>query len=173
MTGTPTHRFEASIGIAAIARIDADHLAVGYDNGNIELLTSRTATPGDVPTTRSGYSFERTPSSPVTRILSGPMNTLIAGFGNGAVGVWSWRDGKRLADGRTHGPIEHLLLENHRLYAASALGQHLMWDLSTLYDERCTLLREVWASVPVVWQDARAITVPPPAKHPCHAEAQQ
>ena len=163
--GIPMKRVAASIGITSIARIDATQLAVGYSNGSLELVPVHTEPSSAQPT----YSFEQTPSSPVTRILLGPMDTLIAGYGNGAVGVWSWRDGQRLADGRIHGPVEHVLLEDQKLYAASSLGQHLVWNLSALYAERCALLREVWDRVPVVWRDGRAVAESPPASHACLA----
>ena len=112
-------------------------------------------------------AFDRTASSMVKRIAVGPMDTLIAGFANGFVGIWGVRDGKLLAEGRVHGLIEHLLLENNKVYAASSLGQHLVWDLNVLYADRCTLLRQVWQRVPVVWRDGRAVAAKPPAKHPC------
>jgi hypothetical protein len=99
------------------------------------------------------------------------MDTLITAFANGTVSLYSWRDGKQLATARIHGPIEHLLLENQKLYAASSLGQHLVWDLKALYADRCALLREVWQRVPVVWRDGRPVLEAPPLNHRCkHAE---
>jgi len=166
LSGEETLRLLASVGITAVARLTTDWLAVGYANGNVELLRSQ-ETSATTASATPNQSLERTPASGVTRIIPGPMGTLIAGYGNGFVGMWSMRDGKLLADGHIHGPIEHLLLEDHGLYAASSLGQHLVWDLSTFYVERCTLLREVWQRVPVVWQEGRAVAATPPANHPC------
>ena len=162
LSGEETLRLLASVGITAVARLTTDWLAVGYANGNVELLRSQ-ETSATTASATPNQSLERTPASGVTRIIPGPMGTLIAGYGNGFVGMWSMRDGKLLADGHIHGPIEHLLLEDHGLYAASSLGQHLVWDLSTFYVERCTLLREVWQRVPVVWQEGRAVAATPPS----------
>jgi WD40 repeat protein len=165
-SGARLGRHAASVGITSIARIDPGQLAVGFANGNIELVaTGKTSKPS--PPASMAYAFEQTPSSRVTRLLLGPMNTLIAGFADGTLSLYGWRDGKQLATARVHGPIEHLLLEKQKLYAASSLGQHLVWDLSALYAERCALLREVWKRVPVVWRDGHAVREPPPSDHSC------
>jgi len=168
-SGAGVGRYGASVGITTIARIDAEQLAVGFTNGNIELVAAsgKTGDPRESPA--FDYSFEQTPASPVTRILRGPMDTLIAAFADGTLALYSWRDGKQLATARIHGSIEHLLLEQPKLYAASSLGQHLVWDLSVLYAQRCVLLHEVWKSVPVVWREGRAVREPPPVDHPCWA----
>ena len=83
--------------------------------------------------------------------------------------MWSWRDGKRLAQARLHGPVQHLLVEGDRAYALSALGQNLTWDLKPLYVDRCTLLRSIWKEVPVVWRDGRPVFSLAPKGHPCLA----
>jgi WD40 repeat protein len=168
-SGKASKHLQANVGITTIARIDAGHLALGYANGNVEFVSAGTRAAGKPD--KSKFSLERTPSSVVTRIVAGPMGTLIVGYGSGFVGMWSMRDGKLLADDRIHGPVEHLLLEKRKLYAASSLGQHLVWDLSTLYATRCDVLREVWQRVPVVWKDGRAVLESPPPGHVCMASA--
>jgi WD40 repeat protein len=166
-SGVSLGRYAASVGITTIARIDTEQLAVGFSNGNIELVAASTKKGEQTKPPAVDYSFEKTPSSPVTRILLGPMDTLIAAFADGTLSLYSWRDGKQLATARIHGPIQHLLLDEPKLYAASSLGQHLVWDLSALYAERCSLLREVWKRVPIVWREGRAVREPPPTGHPC------
>jgi hypothetical protein len=63
--------------------------------------------------------------------------------------------------------VVHLHLEGDKLYAATDLGGHFTWDLSAFSIERCKLLQQVWASVPVVWEHGRAVKREPPAEHPC------
>ena len=170
--GTPTLKLARDKGITAVARIDSERLAVGYANGNLELIPAKTEGSAELTVATTGGTFDQTPSSPVTRLLPGPMDTIIASYGNGTVGMWSLRDGSRLADSRIHGPVEHLLLDGQKLYAASTLGQYLVWELSALYAQRCALLREVWNRIPVVWQEGRAARQTPPTDHPCqHASA--
>ncbi|MBI4703325.1 MAG: protein kinase [Deltaproteobacteria bacterium] len=124
-------------------------LAVGFREGNIELLSASGVRE------RHAFSFEGVPASAPVRMLAGPMGTLVAGYADGLLGLWDIGDGKQLARARLHGPVVHLLLEGEKLYAASALGEHLVWDLSAFYLGDCELLRRVWESVPVVWEQGR------------------
>jgi hypothetical protein len=107
------------------------------------------------------------PASEVRSFLPGPLDTLIAGYANGFLGIWSLRTGTLLYELRLHGPIEHLLFEGETLYAASTLGDHVTLDLGVLGRPYCDLMREVWAAVPVAWSDGHAIAQPPPNDHPC------
>jgi hypothetical protein len=147
-----------------LTRVDARHIAVGYGNGGIELVRAKAPAKSKAS---PALSFHKTSSSPVVRMMVGPMSTLIVGFANGVVGTWSLRDGRLLAERKLHGPIEHMLLEDQTLYVASALGQHLRWDFSTLYADRCAVLRELWRRVPIIWRDGRAVVTEPPSKHEC------
>src|SRR5262249_32676894 len=108
------------------------------------------------------------PSSPVVRLLEGPMNTLIVGYASGALGIWNQTDGTRLAYTRLHGAVVHLLIEDHKLYAATELGDSLVWDLGAFYRDYCELLKDVWAQVPVVWEGGDVVAQPPPTDHACH-----
>jgi WD40 repeat protein len=136
-------------------------IVAGYRDGNVELL----ATDGD--RYARSFTFEGVPASPPLRMLAGPMNTLIVGYADGLLGIWNVRDGTRLASSRLHGPVVHLLLEHHRLYAATELGEHLVWDLSAFYLDDCELLRQVWAQVPVVWESGHPAVRTPPSNHRC------
>lgn len=132
-------------------------MVVGYADGDLALCGSDEASP----------SFADVPASAPVSILEGPNETIIVGYASGVVGIWNQRDGTRLAHARMHGSVIHLLLEAHKLYAASDLGAHLVWDLSAFYRDYCELLREVWSRVPVVWQNGRAELEPPPGAHRC------
>ncbi len=155
----PSERLAASQGATAVARI-GKVIVGGYPDGSIEQLSSRSA--GE-----SSFPFEHAPAVAVVRLLEGPLGTVVAGHANGSLGVWSMRDGKRLAHARLHGPLVHLLLRQQKLYAASELGGALVWDLGDFYRDRCALLREVWSQVPIVWRLGHAAIQPPPAQHPC------
>ena len=168
MHGATMGSFVADVGVTAVARLGPTQLAVGFRDGNIEIVPTTAAKHGKGGAhTRTSYSFEHAPSSAVLRILRGPAGTLFVGYANGVIGMWSYHDGKRLEHARLHGPVTHLLLEKDKLYAATDLGQHLLWDLSVFYASRCALLRRLWQRVPVVWDDGRAKAEPPSADHAC------
>jgi len=161
--GQRSERRAIAAGAAAVGQVGAAFV-VGYRDGKIELLADH----GDGPA--PAVAFERTPVSPSTELLAGPMNTLIVGYLSGDVGIWSLTDGSRLAHARLHGPIAHLLLEDDKLYAASELGDHLVWDLGQLQRDYCELMAEVWRRVPVVWTEGHAVVRPPPETHRCRPD---
>jgi len=147
-------------GVTALTRV-GDWIAVGYGDGGIELVPTR---PGQV---RPGLSFESLPASPVVKLIAGPRGTLVSGYANGVVGLWSMRSGARLEHSRLHGPVIHVLFKGNRLYAASELGQHLVWDLSVFFQDYCQLLKQVWNQVKVVWKAGYPVARPPPERHRC------
>lgn len=158
--GEPRERVAISPGATAVGGADG-LVYVGYADGSIDVL------PLDPQGPRPNVTFERVPSSPVTRLVPGPMTTLFVGYRNGLVGVWDRQVGTQLRVAPLHGAIVHLRVADKRLFAASELGGSVVWDLDTFYADRCSLLREVWAQVPVVWQQGRAVELGPPAKHVC------
>ncbi|RLB54997.1 MAG: hypothetical protein DRI90_19780, partial [Deltaproteobacteria bacterium] len=159
--GSRSNRRNIDVGVVAVGRIGTA-LAVGYRDGKVEILPDK---PGDKP---PSVAFERTPASPPQQLMAGPMNTLIVGYRSGDVGIWSLADGSRLAHARLHGPIAHLLLEDDKLFAASELGDHLVWNLSQLRRDYCELMHEVWERVPVVWDKGHAVVRAAPQTHRCH-----
>jgi hypothetical protein len=160
LAGDPIGRRSVGVGVTAVGR-SAGFVVVGYRDGTIE--AQALAEDGAAPT---DY-FEPAASGPVLRIVPGPMDTVIAGYANGTVAMWNIVDGVRLGQARLHGPIVHLALEGHRLYAASALGRSLVWDLDVFARDYCDVLRDVWREVPATWHNGRAVPQPPPASHPC------
>jgi hypothetical protein len=179
--GQQTARHDAGAGIQALSWHTAsgaaadgrDWLIVGYRNGNIELRAvgrPPTSSGGTAAEARARLMLEQTPSSEPVRLLAGPLGTLIVGYANGVVGLWHLADGTRLAHSRLHGPVVHLVLEGHQLYAASELGGSLVWGLDAFYLEPCELLRRVWQRVPVLWRAGRAEPAPVPRDHRCYRE---
>jgi hypothetical protein len=152
--GKPRGHLRAARGVTAMAQAGPGRLVLGFRDGNIELLP----TAGQK---RPGHTFEQVPSAAVVRLVEGPQGTLIAGFANGVVGIWDRDDGKRLEHARIHGPVVHLLLRGSKLYAASELGHHLIWDLGLFFADRCELLRQVQSRVPVVWERGHPVIAPP------------
>ncbi len=159
-TGKRAARHTIDVGAVAVGQIGGA-FAVGYRDGKIDILEE----PSDGPTHTA--ALERPPTSPPTELLAGPMDTLIAGYQSGDVGIWSLADGSRLTRARLHGAITHLLLEDGKLYVASELGDHLVWDLSQLRRDYCELMEEIWERVPVVWTEGHATVRPPPETHRC------
>ncbi|MFH0899644.1 MAG: hypothetical protein V2A73_03320, partial [Pseudomonadota bacterium] len=160
LSGREKTSFDVGTGMMALARID-DWLVVGFKEGNIQLV------PVAADAARPTFAFEAVPPSPVTRIVAGPTGTLIAGFGNGLLGIWSLANGAQIDSHKMHGPVEHLLRDNAKLYAATSLGDWLVLDLAVFEAEYCDLLRSVWRRVPVVWEGGLPAPRPPPRGHRC------
>jgi hypothetical protein len=157
-------RYRCDPGVVSVAQV-GDWIALGNRDGNIDLVPVRGGA------RRSGFSFESTPSSEVVRILDGPAGTLIAGYANGTVGIWSMTNGMLLHRIRLHGPAIHLLLLEGKLYAATELGDHQVLNLGAFTLPYCELMQKVWRTIPVVWSDGLPRVQPPPGDHACRQKA--
>ncbi|MGC4113525.1 MAG: WD40 repeat domain-containing protein [Myxococcales bacterium] len=157
--GAERARTAADLGATALARLPGGALAVGFKDGNVELLAGSQA--------GAQFRFEDVPASPVERLLPGPMGTLVAGYANGLVGVWDAANGARLHVEQLHGPVAHLALSGRTLYAATELGDRTAVDLRVFHQPWCELVREVWREVPVVWEEGRPVARAAPPGHAC------
>ena len=150
---------DAGAGVRVITGSPAVGIILGYADGNIEVL--------DPQGQKRDFVLEDTPVSPVSSIALGPAGVVAVGYATGLVGVWGLEDGKRFDTVRLHGAVDHLLVENARLYAGTEFGQRLAWRLSDFLAERCAVLREIWAEIPFTWEGGRAVATPLPADHEC------
>jgi len=153
-------RYEADIGVTAMLPTER-WLVLGFTEGSVELI------PWQAGAERPALSFEAVPASAVTRMIEGPGDTVVIGFATGLVGIWSLRDGSRFSAMRIHGPVEHLLLHDSMLYAATSLGAHSGLDIGIFQLGYCELMRSVWDSVDTVWEDGRPVATPSPTAHVC------
>ncbi len=153
---------EAGTGATAVTRSE-NHLILGFPEGSIELYSL------GAECAREKVTFEGVEPSPVVTIMEGPTGTVVAGFANGAFGIWSTESGAPLYREQLHGPVTHLLMENERLHVATELGWHTTLDLHVFYRDYCDLLREVWTEIPVVWEEGRTVVRGSPAvdEHDC------
>jgi WD40 repeat protein len=159
--GDPLGKHNTGVGVTALTR-NARFVAVGFRDGTLE---ARRASDDSPPPTDF---FEQLPAGPVTRLVLGPMDTLIAGYAGGTVAMWNLHDGVRLAHARLHGPVSHLVLDGQKLYAATGLGRSLVWDLDVFSRDYCDVMREVWREIPVMWDRGRPVPAPaPPEDHAC------
>lgn len=165
--GAVTARHRTDPGITALAflsRSPGDSgrmLAIGYRDGNVEISSLKDGS-------MSGQrKLADVPASGVTRILAGSRGSIVAGFASGELGLWDGATGERYWRGQLHGGIAHLLIERGKLYALSELGAYTTQDIRALDSDYCTLMRELWARVPVVWEAGRATAREPPAEHAC------
>ena len=148
-------------GVTAMTRVEG-RLALGFRDGNIELMsTASRGIPGKL-------TLEDVPASEVVRLLAGPKGTLVAGFANGQLGIWSLENGARLRYSRLHGAVRHIALAGGKLLAATELGDHLALDLSTFDLGHCELLAKVWREVPVMWENGLPLKKAPAKDHPCN-----
>jgi len=153
-------RYPTGPGASAAAMV-GPYLVVGYHDGNMELI------PTDGRPRRSGFTFERVGAGGVARIIPGPPGTLVAGFVDGLVGLWSLKNGAQLWAERINGAARYLSLDDGALRAASELGQHRTVDLTLLQRPYCQVMRQVWAEVPVIWRGGLPVMSPPDRTHRC------
>ena len=158
--GASVREWTVGAGLTALIR-DGESLIEGYRDGEIVVPT---VTAGGAHAT---VEIEGTPASPVVSLLLGPMSTLVAGFANGTLGIWSLEDGAQLYSVKLHGAVVHLALEGPTLHAATELGDVHKQDLHAFQRPYCDVLREVWASVGVVWSDGIPLAKAPPSVHRC------
>ncbi|MFO8071097.1 MAG: protein kinase [Polyangia bacterium] len=137
-------------------------LAIGYFDGNIELVSLE----GDSPTSRR---LRDSPEIAVEITEPGPGEILIATSATGSVGFWHTRTGELLHRVELNGRPTIVHREGSRLYLASAIGDWRVLDLSVFGRDYCELLEEVWSSVPVVWESGHPLVREPPAEHRCLA----
>jgi hypothetical protein len=156
--GEPRPVVDTGPGVVAMTRV-GDRLLVGFRDGGIEFAGAES----DFPT----FSFEGTPASPVTVMAEGPMGTVVVGYVNGLLGIWSLSNGTLLYDTRLHGPVRHLRMRGPELQVATELGDHITLDVEVFQMKDCDLLQQVWERVPVVWRDGLPVPRPPPADHRC------
>ena len=159
-TGELLREIATGAGVTAALR-SGEYLVVGFSDGSLELF------PLVGGREKPAYPFEEVPSSPVVHLQDGPLDTLIAGFANGQVGIWYRDNGQRLRHAQVHGPVSHMLLDGTTLHVASELGDHAALDLSAYFLDECALLRSVWDSVPVVWESGLPARRDSPAGHRC------
>lgn len=134
-------------------------LALGFGEGSIEI---RSVDGESTPT-----FLEQVFSSRVVKLTAGPQGTLLGGYADGHLGLWDIHSGARLGMQRGLGQIAAIIRQGRHVYAATDMGANLTWDLGVFTEDRCTLLRESWRSVPVVWERGRAVKRSPPVDHVC------
>ncbi|MFH0899998.1 MAG: WD40 repeat domain-containing protein [Pseudomonadota bacterium] len=161
--GATKASYSVDAGVSAVGRV-GEWLVLGYEQGQIELLSAR---PGIA---RPHHTFKGAPSAAVTRLVAGPAGTLVGGYANGTVILWTMADGAVLESAKLHGPIRHLLFAGDKLMAATEVGQYLVWDLSAFKQPYCELMRQVWRSIPVVWEGGLPVSRRSMADHRCAGE---
>jgi len=164
ITGQRKSTREVGPGVQTLLRLE-EHLLLGFSDGNMELLP---LAPGPH---QASFSFKGVPASPVVRLINGPKGTVIAGYANGLLGIWTLNNGMHLYHGRLHGPVLHLSLQGGKLYAATELGDTLVLDLSIFDLEYCALMKQVWQRAPVVWERGLPLLRRPSASHKCKSLA--
>jgi len=159
-SGDEAARFRADIGATTLTA-NANAVLVGYRDGSIERTISEQIA-------SSAFAFERVTASPVTKMVIGPKGTVIAGHADGLLGIWDTNSGAHMHSIRLHGAVVHLLRQDDKLYAATELGAHVVWDFSVFGQSRCGLLRAIWNEVPVAWAQGRAVARAAPPRNACH-----
>jgi len=160
-------------------------LVVGRTDGTLDLYPAGPgAPPGATPSpptaapAASGAAPDAAPratpprlarasSTRVVQLLEGPAGTLLVGYADGVIALYSLETGAKLEQWRVHGSAIHLVLRGNELFAAADLGDSLREDLSTYTRDYCDLMREVWHEVPVEWDAGHAVRRPAPAEHAC------
>ncbi|MFH0902162.1 MAG: WD40 repeat domain-containing protein, partial [Pseudomonadota bacterium] len=165
-TATIKASYPVAVGVSAVGRV-GDYLAVGYRQGQVELIPTR----HDM--SKPTHTFRGAPSAAVTRLVAGPAETLVGGYGNGAVVLWTLADGAVLESAKLHGPVQHLVHRGDKLYAATEVGQYLIWDLGAFLQDYCELMHQIWQSIPVVWESGLPVSSRSIPQHRCAGQAFQ
>lgn len=163
--------YPGDYGVSAIAGAPR-RILLGFGDGQIE-LRPRAGVKAAKATSRrpSPVRFEGLPSSAVTALQRGPRETIVAGFANGYVGLWSLRGGWRLRRIKLHGPVIGLVRRRSALYAVTELGDVGKIDVAVFDEPYCELLRELWRAVPAVWRAEQITARAPPRSHRCAPHA--
>ncbi len=145
----------------AVALAQRGHsLFLGLEGGGLTLLPRSDRRPVAV-------ELEDVPAFPATALLPIGEDLLLAGFGDGTVGLWSVERGTVLVDAQLYGPVIHLAVEGSTVMAASEMGDHLVWELAVLSEPYCGLMERIWDEVPVVWRHRGLRLEGPLAGHEC------
>ncbi len=158
--GVESDAWSIGTGVSAMAR-SHPYLVLGYSDGDIELVSLEPG--GSAPE----FDFENLPPHRVVRLLPGPSKTLVAGFADGTLGLWNLENGVRLQRVKLHGSIAHLRFDGGQLYAATELGDVQRLDFTVLQQPYCDVLHDLWAGIPVVWEEGLPVSREPDADHPC------
>ncbi|MFH0903524.1 MAG: hypothetical protein V2A73_23085, partial [Pseudomonadota bacterium] len=149
-------------GVSVVGRI-GDSFVLGYQQGQVELLASR----GETGASCSSHSFKGAPSCAVTRLVAGPAGTLVGGYADGTVILWTLADGAVLESTKLHGAIRHVRYSGGKLFAVSEVGQYLVWDLRAFLEGYCELMRQVWRAIPIVWENGLPVHRVSTQEHRC------
>ena len=160
LSGKQEATYDVDVSVRSLLRVDG-WIVMGFAEGSIEIV------PVDPKKKKPTFAFEGVPSSAVTRMAEGPAGTLVVGYANGVVGIWSIRNGTQLHRARLHGSVVHLVMKGGKLYAATDLGDHAVMDLDIFHKPWCELLREVWRQVPVAWEKGLPERRQPSVDHEC------
>ncbi|MFH0901326.1 MAG: protein kinase [Pseudomonadota bacterium] len=156
-------RYHTGPAVSAMTLVH-DWLAVGFAEGQIELLPLSSGKSQEKPS----FVFEGAPTDSVAVLAEGPMETLIAGYAGGVLGIWDLRNGALLQREKLHGSVIHLhKKEDASVYAATDLGDTIVLDLGVFQEPYCRLLANVWERIPVAWESGLVVVRPIPASHRC------
>jgi WD40 repeat protein len=162
--GVEASRLPSIWNLTALARA-GDTVFLGGSDG----LLNRTGIRRDGEPQR--IELEGTPAVAVSSLMPGPAGTIVAGFADGTVGIWSLETGRLFRSWRMHGPARFLHFDGQTAYAASELGDFVSWSIGQVGEEygelMCQTMFEIWDEVPVTWSAGRAVVQPPPGNHPC------
>ncbi len=158
--GAVQRRLAVPAGVTALARV-GEQLALGFEDGAVEIRDPRSGAPPGLD------QLEGAPAATVTRLAPGPLDSVVVGWANGEVGVFDVQGGACLLRGRLHGAVTHLSTGRDELLVATDLGDAEVFELAPFHVAYRDLLDEVWAAVPVVWVDGRAVRSPAPAARSC------
>jgi len=90
----------------------------------------------------------------------GPAGTVLLGFIDGHVGLWSVDSGERLGGRKLPSAVAVAYAGDH-VYALTEPGERVALDASALARPYCELMRDVWRRVPVVWRSGGVIREDP------------
>jgi WD40 repeat protein len=157
-SGSAASTVVASGPLASAACACADQVAIGYQDGTVELRGA------------SGQVIRRYQGGPEQRVswmAAAPHQTLIAGYVTGQAIVWHLATGVQIQSRLLNGPVVFSDAEQDVLTVYSALGDRAQVSLQTLGHSWCELLRDVWREQPWTWREGALRLEGPPTTHSC------
>ncbi|MBN2494737.1 MAG: protein kinase [Deltaproteobacteria bacterium] len=158
-TGKKKTAYPAEQDVTAILST-AEWIIQGKASGHVALLPRRAS--GLPP----GFSLSPVHHRSVSSLLDLPAGLMAVGHADGQLDIWAYRLGRHIYSQRLNGSIEQMVVHRGRLHVVSEQGGHASIDLAALESSYCSMLKQVWASTPAVWQHGLLLRTPP-RDHDC------
>lgn len=132
----------------SVVGVVGQRLLLGYPNGSLETFADGS---------RVSLNLQQQPSGGVASIRPGPLDTMVIGYTDGSVGVWSSSTGARLLYAKVHGPAATIVDDGAQQIIISDLGDTATLDFSGFRLSWCALTNAVRQTTLLAWDQGRPV----------------